>query len=71
MPKPEKKIRVKLVGRDAHTAYVYLPGYRDEPAIVTKTFRIDDLIEGYKGPQVHFDFNRDGLLIGIEILVDL
>lgn len=30
---------------------------------------IEDLIGSYRGPWVNFDFGRDGMLIGIEIIV--
>lgn len=70
-PMKEKKIRVKLVGDDAHTAYIALPGYREGPEFgrVSKTLILDALVPGYKGPRVHLDFNKDGTLIGIELLV--
>lgn len=64
----KKKILVKLVGRDAHAAYVSLPGYEHTPGIVAKTLRLDDLVKQYEGPQVRFDFSAQGKLIGIEIL---
>jgi hypothetical protein len=64
----QQKIRVRISGRNAHTAYVALPGHRSEPGIVATTMSLCKLIEEYKGPRVHLDFNRDGTLIGIEIL---
>ncbi len=66
----EKRIRVKLVGHDAHTAYIDLRK-RPEPSairMVSKTVSLDDVINGYVGPRVHLDFNDIGELIGIEIL---
>lgn len=63
----EKKIRVQFEGEDAHTAYVALPGHRHEPGIVSKTVILGELID-YKGPQIHLDLDKDGTLIGIEIL---
>jgi hypothetical protein len=72
----QQKIRVKLAGRDAHTAYVYLPDHPDNATpeeqtrgIVSRMVCLHDLIESYSGPRVHFDFDKDGRLIGIEILV--
>jgi uncharacterized protein YuzE len=64
----EQKIRVQLAGADSHTAYVALPGYRPEFGVVSKTISLDDLFDGYAGPRVHLDFDKDGRLIGIEIL---
>jgi len=65
------KIRVKLVGRDSHTAYIALPGHPEEmtPGVVSETISLDDIIDGYIGPRVHLDFANDKRLIGIEILV--
>jgi hypothetical protein len=66
----DKKIRVKLVGDDAHTAYIALPGYPERPeGVVSKTLILDAIVPGYKGPRVHLDFDKDGILIGIEVLV--
>jgi hypothetical protein len=63
-----KKIRVRVSGDESGTAYVSLPGHKAEHGIVSKTIRLDDLIDGFKGPWVNLDFNKDGVLIGIEIL---
>jgi len=63
-----QKIQVKLAGEDADTAYVELPGHKVEAGIVKRTLSLENLIPNYKGPRVHFDFDKDGLLIGIEIL---
>jgi hypothetical protein len=67
----DQKIRVRLSGDDAHTAYVALPGYPKgvEPGIVWRTIDLSTLVDKYSGPQVHLDFNKEGVLIGIEILV--
>jgi len=65
----KKFIRVKLVGRDARTAYVYLPGHQSRPGEVSKTVSLDNIVEGYNGPRVHLDFNKTGELVGVEILV--
>lgn len=67
----EKFIRVKLAGKSARAAYVYLPGHESLPGKVSKTLSLDDLVAGYKGPRVHLDFSKAGELIGIEILVSV
>ncbi len=66
--KAGKKTRVKLVGHDARTAYGALPGYRLKFGIVSKTVDLKELLE-YQGPRVHLDLDKEGRLIGIEILV--
>lgn len=63
----EKKIRVQFADEEARTAYVALPGHRSEPGIVAKTVLLDELLK-YTGPQVHLDLDKEGRLIGIEIL---
>jgi len=64
----DKRIRVKLSGEDDGTAYIALPGHRVEFGIVAKTVRLDGILD-YRGPWVNLDLDRDGRLIGIEILV--
>lgn len=65
-----KKIRVKLTGRNHETAYIKLPGHPSEPTpgVVARMVRLDDVIDGYRGPMVNLDFDAGGVLIGIEIL---
>jgi hypothetical protein len=65
----QKKIRVKLVGRDAGAAYIALPGHRHEAGIVKRAVRVDEFIPNFKGPMVLLDFDKSDTLIGIEILV--
>lgn len=56
---------------DSDTAYIYLPRHLGEAVsgCVKKTIHLDHLIEEPKGPRVLLDFNDQGELIGIEILV--
>lgn len=37
---------------------------------VNKNVYIKDVMPNYKGPDLYFDFDRDGFLVGIEILFD-
>ena len=66
------KIRVKLIGEEAETAYVALPGYPREDekvrGFIAMTICLDDLIADFTGPRVHLDFNQAGVLIGIEVI---
>lgn len=66
-----KKIRVKMNGEDSDTAYIALPGYPHQLqyGVVSKTICLDDVLDSFKGPRINLDFNKDGVLIGIEILV--
>lgn len=63
-------IRLKMKHPSSKTAYIALPGYPEEPeyGVVAKTIAIDDVISDYDGPQVNFDFDANGKMIGIEIL---
>lgn len=63
-----RKIRVKIDGPEGGTAYIALPGHRPEPGIVDRSVSLDEIVDKYAGPRVQLDFNKLGLLIGIEIL---
>lgn len=65
------KIRVKVTGKLSDTAYLKLPGFPDGPpqGVVSRTICLAELIKEFKGPQVNLDFNEQGVLIGIEVLV--
>jgi hypothetical protein len=56
---------------ESDAAYIALPGHPEQLVygIVSRTISLDDVIDGFKGPRVNLDFNKDGVLIGIEILV--
>ena len=64
-------IRVRLVGENSHTAYIALPGNPEDPVpgIVSRTLNLNDLVQDCSGPRVYLDFNAEGTLIGIEVLV--
>lgn len=66
----KKKITVDVVGKDAHTAYISLPGHppKGTPGGVARTLGLHDLMKDYRGPRVHLDFSDAEVLIGIEIL---
>lgn len=57
------------VSEDGEAAYLYLPNYPDGNFRVSKTVRLLNLID-YPGPDLMFDFDSKGELIGIEILLD-
>jgi hypothetical protein len=67
----QEKIRVKLIGEDSHTAYIALPGSPKDlqRGSVSKTICLDNIVENFKGPRINLDFNKEGVLIGIEVLV--
>ena len=66
----ENKFELKVSKDDSDVAYLSLP---DHPGtgisgVVTKQISLGEIIKGYKGADVHLDFDKDGKLIGIEIL---
>ena len=67
----EKEIRVKMTNEHSDAAYIALPGHPEQlvQGVVSRTICLDDVINEFKGPRVNLDFNKDGVLIGIEILV--
>jgi uncharacterized protein YuzE len=55
---------------DEDVAYLTLPDHpgRGTPGVTAKQTRLRDLM-AYSGPDLYLDFDRDGKLIGVEILV--
>jgi hypothetical protein len=63
--------KARFVPREAgNVAYLSLPGHPQKVACgaVNQTVRLLDLVENYKGPDVYLDFDKDGMLIGLEFL---
>lgn len=56
------------VGSDGEVAYLKLPTHPGGQPRVAKSMRILDYIGNYEGPDVVFDFDENGILIGLEIL---
>lgn len=62
---------VKLVSDIfANASYLTLPDHpgRGAKGCVANSIPLDQVIEGYEGPDVVLDFDANGRLIGIEIL---
>ena len=53
---------------EGDVAYLQLPAHIGDGQKVDKTIRLLDLLEDYKGPDLFLDFDKDGVLIGVEIL---
>lgn len=66
----KKKIVLELSKNDDQVGYLYLPKHPKSVVygIVKKTISVNELIQGYKGIPLNFDFDKDGDLIGIEIV---
>lgn len=50
-------------------AYLYLPDYPEKTfsGTVAKTVRVSGLIENYHEADLYLDFDKDGVLFGVEI----
>jgi len=67
---PKTKMELRVSADDDGVAYLRLPDHPGTlPGVVKKTIRLRDLVAGYSGPDIHLDFDKNDVLIGIEILV--
>ena len=49
-------IRIRLVGDNAHTAYIALPGHPGNvPGVVSRSLNLTELVKDYVGSRVHLD----------------
>ncbi len=62
-------IELEISADDEGVAYLTLPHHpgRGKSGASSKQVRLHDLIK-YPGPDIYFDFDKNGHLIGIEIL---
>lgn len=69
MEKREIKAVIDNSGGEG-VGYIYLPKHPGKGSYncVKKSIDIVDLIPSYKGPQVLLDFDKDNVLIGIEVI---
>ena len=69
MRKKARDKRFKLSVTSAQdTAYLRFPG--SEGKKTAKNIRMFQLLPGYKGPDIIFDFDETGAVFGIEVLLD-
>lgn len=66
-----QKLNFKI-SPDGKAAYLYLPSHpqKNVAGVSVKQLFLEDLISGYQGPDVILDFDSNGIIIGIEILLD-
>lgn len=63
--------KLKLSENRHEIAYLQLPTYpRDNQMRTSKSVRLHELLGAYEGPDVVFDFDQEGILVGIEIITD-
>ncbi len=53
---------------DEDVAYLRLPTHPGSPCRIARNVRLVDLIGPYQGPDIVFDFDERGVLVGIELL---
>ncbi|MDU3160351.1 MAG: DUF2283 domain-containing protein [Hafnia alvei] len=57
---------------DGDIAYLILPKHpgKGSAGAVAKVIPIHEIIANYQGPEVFLDFDKNGMMIGIEVLLD-
>jgi len=62
-------IRLKISEDDSAVGYIYLENTEDkQERKVSKMIALSDVVNDYRGVPVYLDFNKDGHLMGIEIV---
>ena len=67
--KENRRIHLRTYNNDYHQAYLELADHPHEQVsgCVKRSEFFHNLIEGYIGPSIIVDFNKEGIAIGIEI----
>jgi len=57
---------------DGNMAYLFLPAHpgKGKPGIVIKQVSLHSVIPNYQGPEIFLGFDKDGVIIGMEFLLD-
>ncbi|MEM7432934.1 MAG: DUF2283 domain-containing protein [Pseudomonadota bacterium] len=57
---------------NSDVGYLQLPDHPGKGTVgcVVKTVRVLDIVADHKGTDVYLDYDKDGTLIGIELLLD-
>ena len=60
------------VSDDNTMAYLYLPAHPQDNSVgaAAKQVHLSALIADYQGPEIILDFNKEGVAIGIELMLD-
>jgi len=69
-PKRLGIFKLEVSNKRHEAAYLKLPSYPTERFRASKSFRLVDVIGKYAGPDVVFDFDPEGVLVGIEVLAE-
>jgi hypothetical protein len=57
---------------DGDMAYVYLPNHpgKGVAGVIVKQISLHALIDNYQGPEVFLDFDKNDVMIGMELFLD-
>lgn len=67
------KTKIKLEKyENGDIAYLFLPKHpgKGKAGVTAKQIPLYSVIANYQGPEVFLDFDKDGVMIGIEFLLD-
>jgi len=69
---PEKQFKLKISDGEGISAYLYLPDHPGSGTVGVAVTQVSlkELYPNYKGAAVYFDFDREGVLIGIGVTSD-
>jgi len=62
------RFELKISEDDSDVAYLRLPTHPGVTCKMSKSVRLVDLVGRYDGPDIVFDFDEQGVLVGIELL---
>jgi len=64
------QFELRLGEEKQEVAYLRLPTYPAQGKCkMSRTVRLYDLMGSYDGPDINLDFDEEGVLVGIEVLV--
>ncbi|WP_411705599.1 DUF2283 domain-containing protein [Edaphovirga cremea] len=65
--------KIKLeTNDDGDMAYLYLPKHPGKgiAGVTAKQISLHTVVEGYQGPEIFLDFDKNGVMIGMELFLD-
>ena len=67
----ESEIKLEK-NEDGDMAYLFLPAHpgKGAPGITTKQISLHSIIVNYQGPEIFLDFDKNGVIIGMEFILD-
>lgn len=67
----KKEFRLYTLDDDPDTAYLAFPDHpgRGKHGVVNRVVRVQEVLENYQSADISLDFDEQGQVIGIEILI--